>query len=158
MELFLVRHAIAVPSADELPDAERPLTDQGRKRFAREVRGLDRLGIRLDRVLHSPWTRAVQTADLLHAILEGESAVEAGLAREPDGELMARLGAAGARVAAVGHEPWMSELLAVLVTGNKTHAGRLGFKKGQVAWLTGDAKPRGMEMVASLPPRVLRRL
>jgi len=52
----------------------------------------------------------------------------------------------------------MSELLALLVTGSKTHAARFGFKKGQVAWLTGDAKLRGMALVASLPPRVLRRL
>ena len=157
MELFLVRHAIAVPSSDEQPDAERPLTDDGRRRFGQVARGLDRLGIRLDRVVHSPWTRAVQTAELLHRVLDGESAVETGLAREPDAELMARL-AGGERVAAVGHEPWMSELLALLLTGSKTHAGRLCFKKGQVAWLRGEAKARGMALVASLPPRVLRRL
>lgn len=157
MELFLVRHAIAVPSSDERPDAERPLTDDGRRRFSQVARGLDRLGVRLDRVVHSPWTRAVQTAELLHRLLDGESAVEPALAREPDAELVGRLGL-GERVAAVGHEPWMSELLALLVTGSKTHAGRLGFKKGQVVWLRGEAKVRGMELVASLPPRVLRRV
>lgn len=157
MQLFLVRHAIAVPAVEGEPDAARPLTDEGRKRFSRVVRGLDRLDIRLDRVLHSPWTRAVQTAELLHRVLDGESAVEPGLAREPDAELAARL-AGGERVAAVGHEPWMSELLALLVTGNKTHAERFRFKKGQVAWLEGEPKARGMQLVAALPPRVLRRL
>jgi phosphohistidine phosphatase len=157
MELFLVRHAIAVPQAEGLKDADRPLTDEGRKRFRQVARGLDRLGVKLDRVLHSPWTRAVQTADLLSRVLVGESAVEVGLAREPDAELTARL-AQGERVAAVGHEPWMSELLALLVTGSKTHAARFSFKKGQIAWLTGDAKLRGMALVASLPPRILRRL
>lgn len=157
MQLFLVRHAIAVPQAEGLPDAERPLSDEGRKRFRQVVRGLDRLDVRLDRVLHSPWTRAVETADLLSRILVGESAVEVGLAREPDAELAARL-AQGERVAAVGHEPWMSELLALLVTGSKAHAARFGFRKGQVAWLEGEAKPRGMALVAALPPRILRRL
>jgi phosphohistidine phosphatase len=157
MDLFLVRHAIAVPRAEGLPDVERPLTDEGRKRFRQVARGLERLEVRLDRVLHSPWTRAVQTADLLSRLLVGESSVELGLAREPDSELAARL-AQGDRVAAVGHEPWMSELLALLVTGSKSHAARFAFKKGQVVWLTGDAKPRGMALVASLPPRVLRRL
>lgn len=157
MELLLIRHAIAVPASEEQPDADRPLTDEGRKRFSRVARGLDRLGVRLDRVLHSPWTRAVETANLLHRILEGESAVEAGLAREPDAELVARL-AQGARVAVVGHQPWMSELLGLLVTGSKSHAGRFPFKKGQVAWLSGEAKLRGMELVATLPPRVLRQL
>jgi phosphohistidine phosphatase len=157
MQLFLIRHAIAVPAVEGEPDAARPLTDEGRKRFARAVRGLDRLGIRFDRVLHSPWTRAVQTTELLDRILDGESQVEPALAREPDAELAARL-ACGERVAAVGHEPWMSELLALLVTGNKTHADRFRCKKGQVAWLEGEAKSRGMQLVASLPPRVLRRL
>ncbi|HEU5057778.1 MAG TPA: phosphohistidine phosphatase SixA [Kofleriaceae bacterium] len=157
MQLFLIRHAIAAPAADGQPDAERPLTDEGHERFARAARGLDRLGIRLDRVLHSPWTRAVQTAELLHRILDGESEVEPALARDPDAELAARL-ARGERVAAVGHEPWMSELLALLVTGNKTHAARFRFKKGQVAWLEGEPKARGMELVAFLPPRVLRRI
>lgn len=157
MELFLIRHAIAVPAEEGRPDAERPLTDEGRKRFARQVRGLERIGIRLDRVLHSPWTRAVETAELLHRILDGESAVEPGLAREPDAELAARL-ARGQRVAAVGHEPWMSELLALLLTGSKAHAERFAFKKGQVAWLEGEPKARGMRLVASLPPRVLRRV
>ena len=157
MQLFLVRHAIAVPAVEGEPDAARPLTDEGRKRFARAVRGLDRLGIRFDRVLHSPWTRAVQTAEMLDRILDGESQVEPALAREPDPEMVARL-ACGERVAAVGHEPWMSELLALLVTGNKTHAAGFRCKKGQVAWLEGEAKSRGMQLVASLPPRVLRRL
>jgi len=157
MDLFLVRHAIAVPQAEDLVDAARPLTDEGRKRFRQVARGLDRLGVRFDRVLHSPWTRAVETADLLARVLVGESAVEVGLAREPDAELAARL-AQGERVAAVGHEPWMSELMALLVTGSKAHAGRFAFKKGQVAWLSGEAKVRGMAVVASLPPKVLRRL
>lgn len=157
MELFLVRHAIAVPAGPDLPDAHRPLSDEGRRRFKKAARGLGRLEIRFDRLLHSPWTRAVETADLLWPLLDGESAVEVGLAREPDAELIARLGG-GERVAAVGHEPWMSELLAVLITGSKSHAGRLAFKKGQVAWLAGEARPRGMALVAFLPPRLLRRL
>lgn len=157
MQLFLVRHAIAVPSAEGVPDAGRPLTDEGRKRFTRAVRGLDRIGIRLDRVLHSPWTRAVETAELLDRILDGEFEVEPALARDPDADLPARL-ARGERVAAVGHEPWMSELLALLVTGDTGHADRFRFKKGQVAWLEGEPRIRGMQLVASLPPRVLRRL
>jgi len=52
----------------------------------------------------------------------------------------------------------MSELLALLVTGSKSHAGRFAFKKGQVAWLSGEPKARGMALVAFLPPKVLRRL
>jgi phosphohistidine phosphatase len=154
MELFLVRHAVAVERTADLPDAARPLTPEGTRKFARVVRGLDRLGVRFDRLVHSPWTRAVQTADLLYKLLDGESAIEPGLARAPDAALPSRL--AGGRVAAVGHEPWLSELLSLLVTGARNHGERFAFKKGGVAWLEGQPRQRDMRLRAFLPPSVLR--
>lgn len=154
MELFLVRHAVAVERTADLPDAARPLTPRGTRKFAKVVRGLERLGVRFDRLIHSPWTRAVQTADLLFELLDGESAIEPGLARAPNASLVARL--AGGRVAAVGHEPWLSELLSLLVTGARNHAERFAFRKGGVAWLDGQPRQSGMQLRAFLPPRVLR--
>ena len=71
MELFLIRHGIAAPGSAVLSDAERPLTPQGRERFAQAVMGLQRLGVRLDRLYHSPWLRAVETATLLRPVLDG---------------------------------------------------------------------------------------
>jgi len=65
MELFVIRHGIAVPGSMLLADADRPLTPQGRKRFSQVVMGLQRLGLRCDRLYHSPWLRAVETAELL---------------------------------------------------------------------------------------------
>jgi phosphohistidine phosphatase len=156
MELFLIRHAIAVPATAEMPDAARPLTPEGSAKLERVIGGLDRLGIRFDRLYHSPWTRAVQTADALVALLRGSSAVELGLARAPDAALIGRL--EGERVAAVGHEPWMSQLLSMLVTGSADHGERLPLRKAGLAWLEGDRAPGAMRLVAHLPPRVLRRL
>lgn len=156
MQLFLVRHAIAVPASPDFPDAARPLTPDGRRRFEKVVRGLDRLDVKLDRLYHSPWTRAVETANLLTELLDGQSVVEQGLARTPDAELIGRF--EGERAAAVGHEPWMSELLSLLVSGTKGLAGNVVFRKGGVAWLEGEARPKGMKVRAFLPPLVLRRL
>jgi phosphohistidine phosphatase len=147
MELFLVRHAVAVERTADLPDAARPLTPRGTRMFAKVV-------VRFDRLIHSPWTRAVQTADLLFELLDGESAIEPGLARAPNASLVSRL--AGGRVAAVGHEPWLSELLSLLVTGARNHAERFAFRKGGVAWLDGQPRQSGMQLRAFLPPRVLR--
>ena len=65
MELFLIRHAIAVPGSMLLADADRPLTPKGRKRFSQAVLGLQHLKVRFDRLYHSPWRRAVETAELL---------------------------------------------------------------------------------------------
>lgn len=156
MEIFLVRHAIAVPASPDFPDAARPLTPEGRKKFEKVVRGLERLDVSFDRLFHSPWTRAVETAHLLTDLLDGESVVEQGLARSPDAELITRF--EGERAAVVGHEPWMSELLSLLVTGARPLAANVEFKKGGVAWLEGEPSPKGMRLVAFLPPRVLRRL
>ena len=157
MEIFLIRHAIAAPASGDMPDAARPLTPRGASRLGRVIRGLDRLGVGFDRLYHSPWTRAVETASALARLLDGSSAVEMGLAREPDEELLTRL--EGERVAVVGHEPWMGQLLSLLVTGTPAHGERFPFKKAGVAWLDGErAAPGGMRLVAQLPPRVLRRL
>lgn len=160
----MIRHATAVErieGASDADDAARPLTDRGRRRFRLVVRGLRRLGLDVDRVLHSPWTRAAQTADLLGRLVAGDldevRRVTPHLAAPPRAELFADLAAAGGdRVAVVGHEPWLADLLSLLTTGSTAHADALPFKKGGVAWLDGTASPGGMKLIAFLPPRVLR--
>lgn len=143
MDLYIVRHARAEDRRDDLDDALRALTPEGTRRFRRAVRGLRRLGCRLDRVVHSPWRRAVETAELLVPLLEGETAVEPLLAAAPGAELIERL--AGERVAAVGHEPWTGELASILLTGAPDRA-RVAFGKGTVAWLHGELRPGGMAL------------
>jgi phosphohistidine phosphatase len=158
MELFVVRHAVAVPQRPDLPDEARPLTPEGRRRFQRAVRGMDRLGISLDRLYHSPWLRAVETAELLTRLVkvDGETVVEPGLTRAPDAAFLTSL--RGDRVAVVGHEPWLSEMVAILMFGTKKHGARFDFRKGGLAWLEGDLRPRRMWLRALLPPRALRRI
>lgn len=164
MEVLLIRHAIAVDHDAAPSDADRALTRDGSRRFRQVVRGLERLGLGLDHVFHSPWLRAVQTAELLEPVLAdelGRVLHATPLLTASPGEALLALtrGLPGdARVGFVGHEPWMSELLALLVTGATEHAGRLAFKKGGVAWLTGELQPGGMTLHAMLPPRILRRI
>src|SRR5512145_872824 len=111
MTLWIVRHARAVDRSLSLRDARRPLTPEGRERFAEAARGLRRLGARFDLVLHSPLLRAVETADLLTPLLRGESsetAVTPALAGPPRAALLAEVRASGTdSVAVVGHEPWL---------------------------------------------------
>ena len=59
MQLFLVRHAIAVASAPDHPDATRPLTEKGRSKFVQAVRGARALGWRIDHLFASPAFTAV---------------------------------------------------------------------------------------------------
>jgi phosphohistidine phosphatase len=155
-QLLLVRHAVAAELEPGQRDEARPLTPEGRARFARAAKGLERLGVELRVLRHSPWLRAVETADLLVSLVDGETRVDPLLARAPGRELLVSL-VAEDHVALVGHEPWLSELLALLVGGRRARLP-VDFKKGGVAWLDGDPRPGGMRLVAFLPPRVLRRI
>lgn len=155
MELYLIRHAIALDAEPGQSDDARPLSEVGVQKFKEVVRGLKRLDIRFDRLYHSPKLRAVQTAELLVPLLDGETEVTPYLATEPSQNLLK--GLQGERVALVGHEPWMSELCAWLLTGRR-NGGQFPFKKGGVAWLEGALKPGGMKLKGFWSPRVLRRL
>ena len=159
----MIRHAIAAPR-EEYPtdDPARPLTAKGAKRFKRAVKGLDALGIELVAVLHSPWRRAVETAQLLEPIVHGsiDHALRATdlLIASPRAELFGEISTAGANgaVAVVGHEPWLGELIATLCFADARRGEQVPMRKGGVAWLDGTAAPGGMVLRALLPPRVLR--
>lgn len=66
MELYLIRHGIAVDREDPNcpPDTERPLTPKGMKRSHASALGLRALDVKPGAVLTSPWLRAVQTAEI----------------------------------------------------------------------------------------------
>ena len=156
MDLYVVRHAIAVERRPDLDDALRPLTGKGRLRFQRAVGGLERMGVGLDRVLHSPWLRAAQTAELLLPLLEGDLRETELLATSPSPDLLRELG--GGRVAVVGHEPWLSDLVSWLVTGDLLGAELFAMKKGGVTWLEGLPEPGAMQLCGFWRPRTLREI
>lgn len=150
MQLFLIRHAIAEDGED---DDARALTKKGRARFEAVVALLDALGVRFERVLHSPKLRAVQTAECLRALVDGPFEVTDLLVGAPTKALLASC--EGDRVALVGHEPMLSALLAWLVTGD-VGGGAFELKKGAVACLSGSPTPGGMTLEWLVPPKVAR--
>ena len=162
MDLLVIRHAIATERVEGADDHDRPLTGRGIKRMKAAVRGLDNFGIEIARVLHSPWRRAVETAELLEPIVRGRLA-DAMISTEhligsPRAELLAQLAEHGVvgSVAVVGHEPWLGELIALLTFGDARVGESIPLKKGGVAWLDGSSAPGGMTLRALLPPRLLR--
>jgi phosphohistidine phosphatase len=157
VDLYVVRHAIAEPRSVGLRDADRELTAEGIARFEREVRGLKRLGIELDAVVHSPWRRAVQTAERLRPVAPAARWIASDLlVDDPARALLRLLDEAGASVAAVGHEPWMSELVAWLAVGDADLGGSIPMKKGAVAWLRGPVQPGQMALRGLWAPKHLR--
>ncbi len=156
-----MRHALALPPEGEGEEADdrRPLAPKGVRRFRKVVRGLEALGVEFTLLLTSPKRRALETAELLADLLEGESRVTPHLALPPSEELLREIPGEG-RVALVGHEPYLSQLLAWLLLGDPAPAGgegRFVLKKGGVAWLEGVPRPGGMVLKALIPPKVFRR-
>jgi phosphohistidine phosphatase len=158
MQLFVIRHAIAEEPRPGLDDPERELTDLGKTKLRRAVRGLRALELRFDRILTSPWKRAAQTTRLLEPVAKGAPIVTELLAQSPRSELLAMIAEGNATTAVVGHEPWLGELVAWLALGDTKHGDSLVIKKGGVVWLEGTVVPGGMQLRAVIPPRLLRAL
>lgn len=164
LELLIVRHAIAHErDARRWPnDGARPLTAEGRRRFERAAAGLGRVFPDVDLLITSPLKRARQTAQILTKVLGWPTAGErAELApHTPVIETLASLRQPRvARIALVGHEPHLSELI-VLCLASPAPSLRVQMKKGAVAVLGFDGAPHagGGTLQALLPPRVLRRM
>jgi phosphohistidine phosphatase len=164
MDLLVIRHAIAEDAQPDQEDASRELTSAGTRKFRRSVQGLRELDWSLERVLTSPWTRAIQTVELLKSITDGPVISTELLCDKPRPELFALIAEAtgpqrdGYATAVVGHEPWLSELIAWLAFGGPHHSEGIELKKGGVAWLEGAAVPGGMKLRALLTPKLLRAL
>jgi phosphohistidine phosphatase len=164
-EIYLVRHAVAAKRDAALwpDDSLRPLTPEGIARFRSAARGLGRIVPTVDLVLSSSYTRSWETAELLRE--------EAGWlppvrcreleADQTAGAALHALQALGKRssLALVGHEPNLSSLASLLLTGQED-AVELELKKGAVAFveIQDDVPPGTGVLRWSMSPKILRAL
>ena len=140
MELILWRHTEA---EDALPDLTRELTGRGRKQAARMA---DWLNPRLPpdiRILVSPATRAVQTAQALGREYEQVPALAPGASAE---DVLAAAGWPDAAypVLIVGHQPTLGQVAMRLLTGQ---AGDLAVKKGGIWWFQRRGRAGQLQVV-----------
>lgn len=130
MLLYLIRHADAV---DTVPDHARPLSAHGRHQVAMLANFLRRTkAFSPADVWHSQLVRARETAGLLvrNLDLKISPAEIAGLTPDDDPQIVAQMLADATRpVALVGHEPHLSALASLLVTG-ATNPVVFAMKKG----------------------------
>jgi len=72
MEFYIVRHGIAIDREDPKcpPDPERYLTEEGVEKTKGVAKGLASLGVTPGLFLSSPYTRAVQTAEIFADALD----------------------------------------------------------------------------------------
>lgn len=163
MQLFIVRHGIAVDREDpNCPaDPDRFLTDEGAEKTRQVAKGVAEVGAVPDRMLTSPYLRAVQTAEIFAALLEfskqkiqksdfllpGAEPLQLFRELAKDKELSVAF--------IFGHAPHLDDVIATAV-GAKHHITSL--KKAGVALveLTRLVPPSG-ELVWLATPKLLRK-
>lgn len=139
MELYIIRHAIAEPigKRNEFSDEKRALTEKGRQRMREAARGLRRLKVELDFILTSPLVRALETAEIVAAVLgvakkqvrQTANLLPGASADEVFGEIKTLAGAES--VALVGHQPDLGSLISRIIRCDSVEAS-IQLKKGSV--------------------------
>ncbi len=161
MEVFILRHAIAVPRGTPgYPNDDRPLTEEGIQKFTKAAEGIAELVPEFDVILTSPLSRASETALIAARAVDCEERIEITDALLPETgprEMYNLLGkyADALRVLVVGHEPSLGLFATYLLGGNRSV---IEMKKGAICCIRIDTgKPREPGLLLwHLPPRVLR--
>lgn len=147
MHVYLLRHGLAGERDDQRfpDDTLRPLTGEGKRRTRAVARGMAGLELGIEQIISSPLVRARQTADIAAAELKmaGGSILESA-ALAPDrspGEIFKALrdGSCGTNVLLVGHEPHLSSLVSLMVTG-RADGMEMAFKKAGLAGIDCEAE------------------
>jgi phosphohistidine phosphatase len=140
MNLYILRHAIAEERDPEKypDDSKRPLTDKGEKRMHQIAGGMLALGIELDVILSSSYTRAKRTAEIVAEHFDDASKLKFTKHLETGNpeKLIDEINKLGKieNVLLVGHEPDLSDLISVLLLGDSRLP--LTMKKGGLCKLT----------------------
>jgi len=167
MNLFILRHGIAVEhgAAGYENDSERPLTSKGERKIWMVAEAMKALGISFDLILSSPLVRARETAEIVAEALKTQKRLELTDTLAPQEsakpliDYISKRGAVD-EVLLVGHEPFLSRLISLLISGDSGASVLLkkgGFcklstvelKHGQCATLEWLLTAKQMELMTS---------
>jgi phosphohistidine phosphatase len=164
MILYVVRHGLAEDAAAG-GDEARHLTETGRQRTLKAAEGMRALGIEFDLILTSPLARAAETAEaiattyaigltprVLMELATGIAPADAVVALAPHGR--------NDSVMVVGHEPQLSAMVSILLTG-EPDAMHLRLRKGGCVALELPAnriQPAAAELLWVMTQRQLRKI
>jgi len=125
IELYVLRHAVAKSRetwrGDD--DSQRPLTRKGEKEMWRVAKAMKKLGLSFDRILSSPFARARRTAEIVTDVFKAGRKLKLtpALGAEADPERflkqVPKMFGSARKILLVGHEPFLSELIALLLMG-----------------------------------------
>lgn len=136
MNLYMLRHGLAeeLDSAGLARDSERRLTPKGERKLWQIAQALKALEVSFDLILSSPYVRARQTAEIVAGVLHERKRIEFSDHLIPSGnarkliDQLHRYDPIPNDVLLVGHEPHLSELISLLVSGRAGFA--VVMKKG----------------------------
>jgi phosphohistidine phosphatase len=134
MELYLLRHGVAEDGNAHLPDADRALTNDGRRKLRQVLEAAAAAGLEPSLILTSPLKRAVQTAEVAQDVLKYKKqllrikALAPGATAEQVWEEI-RGHRDEPSLLLVGHNPLFSELSGYLLGSNGI---QVDFKKGAI--------------------------
>jgi phosphohistidine phosphatase len=149
MNIYVLRHGIAAePGATGIKaDAERPLIPKGEQRLREAAAAMQKMGLSFDAIISSPYLRAKQTAEIVARILKLEKKLAISNDLIPGGNPQALirqlngLKPAPENVLLVGHEPYLSRLIALLASGDTT--ATIEMKKGGLCKLEAEELEHG---------------
>jgi phosphohistidine phosphatase len=149
MNFFILRHGIAVERGTPgyAKDADRPLTLEGERKLHLIAKAMENLELRFDLILSSPYLRARQTAEVVAGALGLRKKLDFSDSLVPDGsphqlvELLNRLKPVPESVLLVGHEPYLSGLISLFVSGKESCL--VALKKGGLCKLTTESLKHG---------------
>jgi phosphohistidine phosphatase len=167
MDIVVVRHGIALERDEAaklaMADAERPLTEKGRRRMKRSARGVAHLVPAAELVLSSPLVRAAETAKIVRRAYDGDVGYSEDGSLLPDAapsDLAAALadGPTAPIVVVVGHEPHLGRFVGWALTGQAREFVEL--EKGGACLLRFEGAPgAGIgRLIWLLSPKQLRRV
>lgn len=142
MNLFLLRHAKAEPRSEKGgADSKRTLSSKGEKTIRAAAKGMRRLDLNFDVIMTSPYVRAARTAEVTADILKIDkvwTSPNLGANGNPS-KLIDEINANChdlKDILLVGHEPYLSKLVSILLTGDCSL--RMELKKAALCKLSVD--------------------
>ena len=151
MQVYLLRHGVAEADQSGLRDADRALTQDGRRKLRQTLQTASGAGVRPTLILTSSLTRAVETAEIAKEVLKYKGELVRTEALIPSSAVEkvwdeVRVHADEAAIMLVGHNPLFAELAGYLLG---TPGLNIDLKKGSILRID-------FENLSSQPKGILR--
>jgi phosphohistidine phosphatase len=151
MQVYLLRHGVAEEARSGLSDAERALTQDGRRKLRQTLQAASQADVRPTLILTSSLKRAVETAEIAQEIFKYKNELVHSEALMPNSSVQdvwdeIRVHADESAIVLVGHNPLFADLAGYLLGAPEL---QIDVKKGSLLRID-------FENLSSQPKGILR--